>query len=136
MGSRSATMVRLSRLLGRLTTRRAALLALVVAALALSIAVPLRTYFSQKADLHNQLAQQQSLEAQLSQLQQQQAQLSDTAEVKAQARERLHYVMPGETPYVVQLPGDTGGTAPSAPSAPASTGAWYQQLWSSAVGSP
>jgi len=129
-------MARASRLLGRLTTRRAAMLALVVAALALSIAVPLRTYFSQKTDLHNQQALQQSLEAQLNQLQQQQAQLSDTAEVKAQARERLHYVMPGETPYVVQLPGDNGGTASTAPSAPTPTGVWYRQLWSSAVGSP
>ncbi len=108
-----------------------------MAALALSIAVPLRTYFSQKADLRSQLEQQQSLEAQLDQLQQQQAQLSDTAEVKAQARERLHYVMPGETPYVVQLPGDTGGSASATPSAPTTAnGVWYQQLWSSAVGSP
>jgi cell division protein FtsB len=131
-------MARASRLLGRLTTRRAALLALVVAALALSIAVPLRTYFSQRADLQDQLAQQQSLQNQLSQLQRQQAQLSDTAEVKAQARERLHYVMPGETPYVVQLPGGAGNnggtTQPVAPTT--SPGVWYQQLWNSAVGSP
>jgi cell division protein FtsB len=126
-----------SRLLGRLTTRRAALLALVVAAIALSIAVPLRTYFSQRSDLQDQLAQQQSLQNQLSDLQRQQAQLSDTAEVKAQARERLHYVMPGETPYVVQLPGDTGTNGTAQPVAPTtSPGVWYQQLWSSAVGSP
>lgn len=131
-------MARSSRLIARLTTRRAAVLALVVAALALSVAVPLRTYFSQRADLQNQLAQQQSLQNQLSQLQQQQAQLSDTAEVKAQAKERLHYVMPGEVPYVVQLPGDTGAaTGTAQPATPTtSPGAWYQQLWSSAVGSP
>lgn len=130
-------MAGLSRLLSRLTTRRAALLALVVAALALSIAVPLRTYFSQRSELQDQLAQQQSLQSQLSQLQRQQAQLSDPAEVKAQARERLHYVMPGEVPYVVQLPGDTGGMTTSQPVAPTtSPGPWYQQLWNSAVGSP
>jgi cell division protein FtsB len=120
-----------------LTTRRAAVLALVVAALALSVAVPLRTYFSQRADLQSQLAEQQSLQNQLNQLQRQQAQLSDTAEVKAQAKERLHYVMPGEVPYVVQLPGDTGTNGTTQPVAPTtSPGAWYQQLWSSAVGSP
>ena len=33
-------------------------------------------------------------------------QLSDPAQVEIEARNRLHYVRPGETPYVVQLPGD------------------------------
>jgi cell division protein FtsB len=126
-----------SRVLGRLTTRRAALLALVVCALALSVAVPLNTYLSQRDDLYSQQQQQQALRAQESQLEQRESQLSDTAEVEAEARTRLHFVMPGETPYEVQLPagapaaGQTGiGQHPGGP-----TASWYQTLWNSIVGS-
>jgi cell division protein FtsB len=127
----------LGQVLGRLTTRRAALLALVVCGLALSIAVPLHTYLSQRDDLQAQLQQQQVLRAQQSQLQKREQQLSDPAQVEAEARTRLHFVMPGETPYVVQLPGST----PAAGSAHAGkqtgpTTSWYQTLWNSIVGSP
>ena len=126
-----------SRVLGRLTTRRAALVAIVVCALALSVAVPLQTYLSQRDQLQAQQQQQQALRAQQSALRHREEQLSDTAEVEAEARSRLHYVMPGETPYEVQLPGG----APS----PGQTGvgqhpngraaSWYQALWNSIVGS-
>jgi cell division protein FtsB len=126
-----------SRELGRLTTRRAALVAIVVCALALSVAVPLQTYLSQRDQLQAQQQQQQALRAQESALQQRQEQLSDTAEVEAEARSRLHYVMPGETPYEVQLPG--GAPSPGQtgvgqhPNGPATS--WYQALWNSIVGS-
>ncbi len=124
-------------MLGRLTTRRAALLALVVCGLALSIAVPLRTYFSQRDDLAAQQQQQQVLRAQERQLQQREQQLSDPAQIEAEARTRLHYVLPGETPYVVQLPGGTtvpGTTQSGKQTAPPPS--WYDQLWNSIVGSP
>lgn len=119
-----------ARLLRRLTTRRAALLALVVCALALSIAVPLHTYLSQRADLAQQLAQQQVLRRQEAQLEQENARLSDPAEIKALARERLGYVMPGETPYSVQLPGDVPLMNGVQPNQRIPTNqSWYQQLW-------
>jgi cell division protein FtsB len=123
--------------LGRLTTRRAALLALVVCGLALSIAVPLHTYLSQRDDLAAQQQQQQVLRAQERQLQKREQQLSDPAQIEAEARTRLHYVLPGETPYVVQLPGATtvpGTTHPGKPVKP--THSWYDQLWNSIVDSP
>jgi cell division protein FtsB len=125
----------LHRILGRLTTRRAALLALVVCALALSVAVPLHTYLSQRADLRSQLQQQQVLRSQEAQLNQAQQRLSDTAQVEAEARTRFGYVMPGEVPYVVQLPGGLPpvGQQPAGPQAAPDT-SWYQQLWSSVVG--
>lgn len=127
----------LSRVLGRLSTRRAALLALVVCALALSVAVPLHTYLSQRDNLAAQLQQQTALRAQQTQLQHRQQQLSDPAQVEAEARSRLHYVLPGQTPYVVQLPGDQGPSVPGqpAPSQPVPTGTWYQTLWNTVVGS-
>ncbi|HEY0805721.1 MAG TPA: septum formation initiator family protein [Pseudonocardiaceae bacterium] len=125
-----------SRVLGRLTTRRTALLALVVCALALSVAVPLHTYLSQQDDLRAQQQQQAALRAQQTALERRQAQLADPAEVQAEARTRLHFVMPGDTPYEVQLPagapspGQTGtGQHPGGP-----TTSWYQKLWNSIVG--
>ncbi|HEX4724098.1 MAG TPA: septum formation initiator family protein [Pseudonocardiaceae bacterium] len=127
------------RVLGRLTTRRAALLALVVCALALSVAVPLNTYLSQRDDLRSQQQQQAALRDQEARLEQREVQLSDTNEVKAEARTRLHFVMPGETPYEVQLPpgapaaGQQSGTAQHPAGAP--TTSWYQALWNSIVGS-
>ncbi|HEX3790419.1 MAG TPA: septum formation initiator family protein [Pseudonocardiaceae bacterium] len=132
---RSARQLVLHRILGRLTTRRAALLALVVCALVLSVAVPLHTYLSQRADLQSQLQQQQVLRAQEAQLTQAQQRLSDTAQVEAEARTRFGYVMPGETPYVVQLPGGLPpvGPQPTGQQAPPNT-SWYQQLWSSVLG--
>ncbi len=124
-----------SRVLGRLSTRRAALLALVVCALALSVAVPLHTYLSQRADLAAQLRQQDALRTQHAQLAQREAQLSDPAQVEAEARTRLHYVLPGETPYVVQLPGGVPATGPGpagTSSGPAAS--WYDTLWNSITG--
>lgn len=135
-GPRNARRSLASRVLGRLTTRRAALLAIVVCALALSVAVPLHTYLSQRDDLQAQLRQQEALRAQAAQLEQREAQLSDPAQVEAEARTRFHYVMPGETPYVVQLPGSVPVPGPSKQgqkTGPSTS--WYQLLWNSVQGS-
>lgn len=126
----------LGQALGRLSTRRAALIVLVVCGLALSIAVPLHTYVSQRDDLRDQLQQQQVLRTQEAQLEQREQQLSDPAQIEAEARTRLHYVLPGQTPYVVQLPTTvpTPATKPDAGQPGAGT-SWYQALWNSVVGS-
>ncbi|MEJ2857185.1 septum formation initiator family protein [Saccharothrix sp. CCNWLW140] len=114
-------------------TRRAALLAMVVCALALSIAVPLRTYLAQREELREVTASQETLRAEVSQLERRKQELADPAHLEAEARRRLHYVRPGETPYVVQLPGDAErkleDERPAA--APAADKAWYEQLWDS-----
>nr|WP_246366785.1 septum formation initiator family protein [Kibdelosporangium persicum] len=118
--------------MGQTTTRRAAVVATVVCALALSIAVPLRTYLSQRDEVATQERRQAELRAQVDQLEQRKAQLSDPAQIQAEARRRLRYVMPGETPYMVQLPGDVGtqsGEPPAAPAGPQEP--WFQSLWDS-----
>ena len=122
------------RVLSRLTTRRAALVAMVVCALALSIAVPLRTYLSQRAELQAEMQQQQALRQEAAQLTQQQQRLTDDAQVEAEARTRFGYVMPGETPYVVQLPGGVPATGTPAAGQQAPIGSWYEQLWNSVLG--
>ena len=92
-------------------TGRAAVLALVVCLLAISLAYPLREYLapagSSIADYRSMVADQQKRVAEL------RASSTPAGTTRrtstAQARERLHYVMPGETSYVVlESPEDTG----------------------------
>ncbi|MCF7551260.1 MULTISPECIES: septum formation initiator family protein [Pseudonocardia] len=113
-------------LLGLSSTRRAAILAIVVCALALTVAVPLRNYVSQRQDLAAVTAQQQALRAEVEELNAQKARLSNPDEVAAEARSRLGYVRPGEVPYVVELP-----NTPSAEEVEAARRAtpWYRTLW-------
>jgi len=110
-------------------------LAIVVCALALSVAVPLRTYLSQRSEVQTQERRQDELRHEVARLEQRKAELSDPSHVLAEARSRLLYVMPGETPYRVQLPGDAG--TPSAGQAGADLGQqpWFQSLWNSMTGS-
>ena len=120
-------------LLGLSSTRRAAILAVVVCALALSVAVPLRNYVSQRQELSAVTQRQEALTAEVAALSAEKARLSDSAEVEAQARSRLGYVMPSEVPYVVQLPSGPVGPA----TGPGSGALWYRTLWREVVeGSP
>ena len=91
--------------LGLSTARRAALLAVVVCALALTVAVPLRNYVTQRHELAAVAEQQQRLSDEVARLTAERGALSDPAHIEALARERLGYVRPGETPYRVELPG-------------------------------
>ena len=111
-------------MLGLSSTRRAAILALVVCALALTVVVPLRNYVSQSQELADVTQRQKALADEVAALSAERARLSDPAEVEAQARSRLGYAMPGEVPYVVQLP-----PAPQAPPGPGAATPWYRVLW-------
>jgi cell division protein FtsB len=113
-------------MLGLSSTRRAAVLALVICALALTVSVPLRNYVAQRQELAAVTKQQHALAAEVDELTKQRARLSDPAEVEAQARSRLGYVTPGEVPYVVQLP---SGPDPDGSGADGVGVPWYRQLW-------
>jgi cell division protein FtsB len=120
-------------LLGLSSTRRAALLAVVVCALALTVAVPLRNYVTQRQELAAVSEQQAGLAGEVDRLAQERARLSDPAEVEAQARSRLGYVMPGEVPYVVELPPVADAGPPPDPDAGVP---WYRVLWRDVVEGP
>ena len=127
--ARSRT-VRAAAAFGLSTTRRAAVFAIVVCALALSIAVPLRTYLGQRDDVALEEQRQAELRAQVEGLEERKAQLDDPAQVEAEARRRLRYVMPGETPYMVELPSDQGEETGEQPAkGKAKDESWYQLLW-------
>lgn len=128
---RQARRTRTERTFFGLSTGRAVVLALVVCALALTLAVPLRNYVSQRSEADQLEEQRVALEAEIAALREKKALMEDPAWVRAQARERLRFVMPGDIPYQVQLPGDAPlvdeEKAPELPS----TGAWYSDLWAS-----
>ena len=121
-------------MLGVSSTRRAAVLALVVCALALTVAVPLRNFLTQRQELSALQAKQRQLTAQVDELTRRRDELRDPTAVAAEARERLGYVRPGEIPYVVQLPSDAV-VAVSASDA-AEHAPWYDRLWSEVRGVP
>lgn len=116
------------------STRRAAGLAILVCVMALSVSVPLRTFFSQQAELDAQEQQRVALTREVADLQQRKEKLSDPAHIEAQARERLGYVRPGETPYRVQLPEEVSGHEAEQPRPGFADAPWYERLWQSVTG--
>lgn len=125
--SRAGTVVAATTgMLGVSSTRRAAVLAIVVCALALTVAVPLRNYVAQQQELAAVTEQQEALAAEVDELTGERNRLADPAVTAAEARSRLGYVAPGETPYVVQLP-----QAPTvdAVADPFRDEPWYRRLW-------
>src|SRR5689334_3443644 len=120
------------------TARRAAILAAVVCVLTLTIAGPVRTYFSQRTEMKQLQASESQLRDQIADLEAQKAKLADPVFIAAQARERLGFVMPGEIPYQVQLPAGATqpGDAPQGAGPAASSDPWYTALWHTIADAP
>ncbi|MGE2688666.1 FtsB family cell division protein [Mycolicibacterium pulveris] len=118
--------------------RRAAILAAVVCVLTLTIAGPVRTYFGQRTEMRQLKATEAQLRAQIDELEEQKVKLADPVFIAAQARERLGFVMSGETPYQVQLPENF--TAPGAPGEEPESAKldqpWYTALWGTIADEP
>ena len=114
-------------------TGRAAVLAMVFCLLAISLAYPLREYLSQRGDIGSLEARVTAEEKRVAELERTRKRWNDPAFVKAQARERLHFVMPGETQYVVLEPDEAPAPVPDTgwSSAPAPERPWFSDLWQS-----
>src|SRR3954447_22983578 len=82
-------------------TGRAALLALVLCTLVVALAYPIRQYVSQRAEIADQRREQQQAPHRVEEPRDLKARWKDDAYAEQQIRQRLHYVMPGETGYVV-----------------------------------
>ncbi|MGH3764916.1 MAG: FtsB family cell division protein [Pseudonocardiaceae bacterium] len=121
--------VRIGHAVGITSGRRAAILAAVICVLMLSVAVPLRNYLGQRAELAAVYEQQHILADKIAELERRDALLADPEHIETQARERLRYVHPGEAPYLVQLP--PGGTVAATGSVRGPLQPWYGQLWRS-----
>ncbi|HXA87472.1 MAG TPA: septum formation initiator family protein [Mycobacterium sp.] len=120
------------------TARRAAVLAVVVCVLTLTIAGPVRTYFAQRTEMEQLAATEAALRHQIADLEQQKGKLSDPAYIAAQARERLGFVKPGDIPFQVQLPSAASASPqPGADTAkPANNDPWYTALWHTIADAP
>lgn len=111
------------------------MLGLVVCALVVSAALPLREYLSQRSQISSTVGSQHAQQARVALAEQQIARWQDPAYVRSQARSRLHYVLPGETAYVLLTPGGTalpvGPAALPSATAPGPQSPWYSQIWGS-----
>lgn len=111
--------------------RRIAIVVTVVVFLCLTLAAPVRTHFEMRSEAAAVAAEQAELESQLEDLQSRKAQLDDPDYVRAQARERLGFVTRGETPYIVELPGDQFAPPEEVKVVQDSEHPWYKNLWDS-----
>jgi hypothetical protein len=110
-------------------------LGLVVCALVVSAALPLREYLTQRGQIDAARAKQAAAKERVAALETQLRQWQDPAYIKAQARTRLHFVLPGETAYVILAPSPAaepaGKAALTSATATGPEAPWYSQVWGS-----
>lgn len=82
-------------------TGRFVALSVVIFLIALTVAPPLQRYFSQRAQISAVEAQIGASKDRLLKAEAELARWRDPAYVKLQARDRLHFVLPGERQYIV-----------------------------------
>ncbi|GHD34230.1 FtsB family cell division protein [Streptomyces galbus] len=107
-------------------TSRAALLALVLCSLVVALAYPMRQYVSQRADIADLKREKQQARQRVEQLRDLKARWQDDAYAEQQIRLRLHYVMPGETGFVVV---DPEAARQSRADLGAADRPWYSNVW-------
>lgn len=109
-------------------TGRAAILAVVLCAIALSLAYPVREYIAQRRQIDQLQAQRTQTALQLKRLEQERKRLKQPAYIEQQARDRLHMCFPGQTCYVIIDPSSGRGRESAARRDQVP---WYARLWSS-----
>ncbi|MFB9724656.1 septum formation initiator family protein [Planobispora longispora] len=111
-------------------TGRAAVLAVVVCAIAVSLAYPIREYITQRRNIAELEQQRSQLLAEIKVLDDRRRQLADPAYKDRLARERLFYCEPGMTCHVV-MGDEPAKDAKAAPERQVAAPPWYQTLWES-----
>jgi len=113
---------------GARLTSRAAVLAVVICAIALSLAYPVREYIAQRQQIARLVAEQQMMQTQLRSLVAQRGQLSDPIYIEHVAAEKLHMCFPSAQCYVIEDGQSVIGSPPPPRAQPAP---WYAKLWHS-----
>jgi cell division protein FtsB len=108
-------------------TSRAAVLAIVVCAVTLSLAYPVREYIAERRQVDALEASNAQIAAQVRQLEAQQRELASPTYIEQLARDKLHMCFPTQICYEVIVPGRRTGSAGVAPA----TSPWYELLWKS-----
>ncbi|MGW6058503.1 FtsB family cell division protein [Streptomyces sp. NPDC055189] len=107
-------------------TGRAALLALVLCSLVVALAYPIRQYVSQRAEIADQRREQAERREHVEKLRDEKARWRDDAYAEQRIRDRLHYVMPGETGYTVI---DPAAANKQRADQGAAARPWYSNVW-------
>lgn len=108
-------------------TSRAAVLAVVLCAIALSLAYPVREYIAERRQIDQLQAQNAAIAAQVQYLKSQQKSLTSPARIEQEARDDLHMCFPSQTCYEVITPVKPHpGSAAQEAVTP-----WYGRLWES-----
>ena len=116
---------------GALPTRltgRAAVLAVVICAIALSLAYPVREYIAQRQQINQLTVQNQTMSGQVKSLETENGQLAQPWYIEQRARDELHMCFPDEQCYAV-----LNGQSPyaSTPARVTVVTPWYSKLWQS-----
>jgi cell division protein FtsB len=114
----------------RRTSNRVLALSAILFILALTIAPPVKHYFTQRAQISALKAQLSADNIALQNAREELLLWRDPEYVKSQARERLHFVLPGERQYIV-TEGDTTGNQQSTTKIASSLAdgqPWYSRL--------
>lgn len=102
------------------------MLTLVCVGLLFALAVPVRAWFAQRAEIASLRTDVEAAQVRVGELQIEKQRWADPAFVAAEARRRLHFVLPGEVGYVTLGSGSDQADAASQASA---QGPWYSDLW-------
>ena len=109
-------------------TGRAAVLAVVICAIALSLAYPVREYVAQRQQIDQLVAQRQTMLDQVKTLEAEQTKLSDPSYIEQLARQELDMCFPGTQCYVIEGSQSLINGSSPPPQGPAP---WYAKLWQS-----
>ena len=97
----------------RRASGRGMTLAVVLFILAWTLAPPAQRYFAQRAQINSVRAQVASNNQALADAARELEKWKDPEFIKTQARERLHFILPGERQYIVTDPTEPTSTAPT-----------------------
>jgi cell division protein FtsB len=116
-------------------TGRAAILALLLAALVVSYASSLRAWLEQHREISSLQSQIATTRDSVAEMRQEKARWRDPAYIEAQARERFAWVLPGEIGFTV-VDGDghpAGNDLLNPANSPPVGEEWWQRTWGSVV---
>ena len=97
----------------------------------LTLAPQMQNYFAQRAQINALKANVAASQERVKKAQAELERWNDPDFIKAQARERLHFVMPGETQYIVIDPTQTESQSLPVASNVSFSAPWYQRIISS-----
>jgi len=108
-------------------TSRAAVLVVVICAIGLSLAYPIREYIAERRQIDQLEAENSQLATKVQKLRAQQRAVTSPSFIEQEARDRLNMCFPAQTCYVVIAPASHHAKTVRAQHAPA----WYGALWTS-----